>query len=431
MLSASQSTIVEKVCKRLRDDAKYTVIRGGAGTGKSYLLLKGLYPAIINEFRYVQVVTTTNQANDSLNQIGSMPVQTIHSFLGIRPSKSKKILTNPVGFEHCGYYIKKNKYAIPLTKVLIIDEAFRLDSTILSILDYRLPEAQIIFIGDPYQTPPVGLSKSPIEDLRCTQYELTEQQRFNEKGSLGATVSNLLNSVINKDSSYKQCLPLMDTDDIKMVTRQELKETLDSKITKDESLHYTDMCILTATKDKAFQYNQYVMKKRADLSKPILTVDDPILVDTVASFDRDKHITESEVKEHLYTNAPIDKQLYVKTVATIEHRFGKRMLLLCKAIGHPILITNSLIVIAKSNNNQLDFATFRELVSLCYDNTVTVVTVSLNVALTIHKAQGISSKTVYLDIPSIASWKNDEDMVRRLLYTGVSRCSDNLRLLRY
>ena len=50
-------------------------------------------------------------------------------------------------------------------------------------------------------------------------------------------------------------------------------------------------------------------------------------------------------------------------------------------------------------------------------------------SLTVHKSQGSGFKNVFVDCDNINFCKNDKERLR-LLYTAVSRCSENLYLLK-
>lgn len=415
---------------------KYFTLRAGAGRGKSWTTLNLLLPMAVQGKRPDQactVLATTNQACDSLSKLlekGTNPigVTTLHKYLGCSPSTKQEVMTNPKGFEKCGYFMA-NTLPRYNDDIIFIDEAFRIDQTLIEIMDYLLPSSRFVFIGDPYQTPPIGLSNSPIEDCKSTVVTLNETPRFKQFSPLSELVDNFLLAVQFEEKEYLSLIPQKSDTGISVIPKKDLQTVLNTYLFSKGSIDYTEFCILAATRKQVDAYNNYCIQTRAKAGLPVVKQTDPIVIDTVIGHNSDstlhwiRNVNKIPQKE-------ATKGTYAETLNFIKDRAAKYADFL-STVATPVMREGNCIIYLLSGDGGkgLNGTKLRQLWAIQKELGISFVFVRLSVAKTIHLAQGITSSNVYVHMESILKW-HDDDMKRRLLYTAFSRCSDNLFLMR-
>jgi exodeoxyribonuclease-5 len=162
-------------------EEKFFVLRGYAGTGKSYsitLLAKGKKDDGSPRFKPSEICFTapTNKAVKVLRNyldgagLSASPSKTIYSLLGLslQANGEVKQLTKP-----------EEPVDLSSFKVIVVDEAsmvnrFLMDAINDAYADWSVP---FIFMGDPAQLPPVGEITAPVWKLDHGS-ELTQVMRY-------------------------------------------------------------------------------------------------------------------------------------------------------------------------------------------------------------------------------------------------------------
>lgn len=142
------------------------LITGGAGVGKT-TVLKAVEALLERAGRHIYAMALSGRAAKRLAEATHRPAMTIAGFLrNVAPQ------------------------GLPENSILVIDEASMLDI----LLAYRLLNAipascRLVFIGDPFQLPPVGpgLTLHALVSVKeVPQVELTEVRRFGDAIATGA-----------------------------------------------------------------------------------------------------------------------------------------------------------------------------------------------------------------------------------------------------
>lgn len=126
------------------------VLEGFAGTGKTSLLQE-LVRDLGKEYRIVLTAPTNKAANvlrDKNRAAGlTTPCTTIHKLLGVKPSsKDERRTLEKVGKDTTGEY-----------DVVVIDECSMVNEELMKMIRSRLGFFhKVIFVGDPMQLPPIG-----------------------------------------------------------------------------------------------------------------------------------------------------------------------------------------------------------------------------------------------------------------------------------
>lgn len=149
---------------------------GGPGTGKTHTLAFALRQLVAEHGPHsVAVVAPTGKAaqraTDSLRSLGlNIRATTIHRLLEIGRN----------GHDGGGWGFQRNRNRPLDVRFILPDEASMVDVPLMADLLDAVPDGgQVLFVGDPYQLPPVGHG-APLRDLLAAgaaQGELTEVRR--------------------------------------------------------------------------------------------------------------------------------------------------------------------------------------------------------------------------------------------------------------
>lgn len=181
-LTNDQRNALDKLQAFLESDKRVFILQGYAGSGKT-TLLKGVVKYLESLEKKYQLMAPTGRAAKVINQKTGFEATTIHkgiySFDELQEIKQGKDENN-VSFLY-QYKIRNNPDVYD--SVLIVDEASMVSNTLSQgdffrfgsgyllndLITYaRIQEttttSKIIFIGDPAQLPPIGMSFSPALD---------------------------------------------------------------------------------------------------------------------------------------------------------------------------------------------------------------------------------------------------------------------------
>lgn len=181
--TSDQLTALENIEHFLDDDRQFLVLKGSAGTGKTSLVKAVSQSLREKDVVFYMAAPTARAANVMQRKTGT-EAKTIHSMI-YQPEPLK----NKPGVQ---LNLADNSYNMPA--IYIVDEASMISNTLTNsgqfvasaplledLVKYVLmghPANKILFIGDPYQLPPVGKDKrSPAMEAQYLG------QQFGLKGS--------------------------------------------------------------------------------------------------------------------------------------------------------------------------------------------------------------------------------------------------------
>jgi len=163
-----QEAAYDQVYDRLARGERFTGLRGYAGTGKTYLVSR-LVEQLLDEDCTVTVCAPTHKAVQVLSdELGDAPVQmqTLHSFLGLRLQPTEE-----------GEYELVAEEERDFTEgVVIVDEASMIGREEWSHIQDAPFWVQWLFVGDPAQLPPVNEDPSPALDVPGPTLETIHRQ---------------------------------------------------------------------------------------------------------------------------------------------------------------------------------------------------------------------------------------------------------------
>lgn len=163
-------------------NAKEFILSGPAGTGKTYwmgYIIDEIMPryaemcklmALDPDYLSVVMTATTNKAAEVLEAATGRPTQTIHSYLN---------LTLYEDYSTGKTKLNKNlrTWQVYSQTILFVDECSMIDTPLYNIIHEGTHRCKIVYVGDRNQLAPVTEKLSPVYLQNSPFYELTEQMR--------------------------------------------------------------------------------------------------------------------------------------------------------------------------------------------------------------------------------------------------------------
>jgi ATP-dependent exoDNAse (exonuclease V) alpha subunit len=181
-----------------------SIITGGAGAGKSYII-RAIQEHYANEGYRIVSTAPTNSAALNIDGLTACRWMGAIPYYDKKGSLRFKIPQQLDMFDDCD---RSTGWA------LIVDEAFMLQKEWIQALEYKQTNGRIIYVGDPEQLPPVGETDSILVDKSYLVSNIPGSQRFGNSEFLvnlandlrvatsRAEVFELLSSIPKKPELY-------------------------------------------------------------------------------------------------------------------------------------------------------------------------------------------------------------------------------------
>lgn len=249
-LTSGQKELLEKLNQFLVDETNCFILKGYAGTGKTFMI-KGLTDFLNSVKRPFVLAAPTGRAAKVLSQKTKSKAYTIHKTIYSKEDIKEYKTGNEDGTETFKFYYDIKINLNEANTVYIIDEASMISDTysegeffrfgsgfLLQDLfkyinfDNNDHKKKIIFIGDNAQLPPVNMNFSPAlnEDhlrnnynISVSSYELTEVVRHQKDSGILHNATKIRD--VLKSNVFNQIDIETNFADIKPVQHQNLLET--------------------------------------------------------------------------------------------------------------------------------------------------------------------------------------------------------------
>lgn len=363
-------------------DTKEVCLTGQAGTGKTYMLhsiygTNALYCATTNKAAAVLRALTGN-------------ADTIHSLLGV-------VVKND--FKTGKTFLVRNPRAQPISgQTIIIDEASMIDKQLYGIIRDMCANSRVIYVGDDAQLPPVSSGAFSVFKLDLPTAGLTQVMRSLDtpditelSTALRAAVFNGHNiTVTNRPPSI---IRLNSTEAFERVT----------SIVKEDQWH--NCVLLSFTNARATEAAGHI-RRAADKPAELLA-GDTVIVNSAFQVG----------KEWI----PTDSILTIEGIAAVTD--SEDLILVQTDEGDFVTFKDNskmqkLVAAAAAEKNWNEYFRLKQ----------TYIDLRHAEALTIHKSQGSTFDTVFVDVGSLAQCR-DPNARRRLLYVACSRARKQLYLV--
>jgi hypothetical protein len=230
-------------------------ISGPGGTGKTFTMahmIDEIMPryheacdlmgtkALYNE---VVMTATTNKAAEVLARATGRPTSTYHSFQGLTVKNDFK--TGDANI------IPSKSFSVKKNKVIFIDEASMIDRKLKKYINEGTHQCKIIYLGDKDQLLPVKETSSPVyNDSSIKEYMLTQQMRT-DLPALHALHEQLRGTIEGKHGF----LPIKEVPGIIDWIED---GTVMEKLISDHFTTDTDSRVVAYTNQQVINYNTYI-----------------------------------------------------------------------------------------------------------------------------------------------------------------------------
>lgn len=405
-LNQDQRDVADKFFDFMLSPEKEFYLFGSGGTGKTYLVKylmsegKKKYEESCKLFsipllyRDYLLTATTNKAAQVLSFFSGAKTNTIYSLFKVvvqdnySNGKTELVPSDP------GHCIRNS--------VIFIDECSMLGRQMLSWIRTHSPDCKIVYVGDPYQLAPVNEKPYWSMNASSTVGLLSKLMRNINSPALQKLSEQMKEYVRTKQKWNISLVP----GTIELLDDNEMQKKLEEHfITNPQNSK-----ILAYTNSKCLQYIDWLNKKQN--RNALFMVKDKLI--NTSSIEVDARHRLYPDQELLLIGLNEKTQIYAGN-ATVHVHMGTLkdnqgcIYRRCPIALNPEELKNALKVLAKQKDWKHYFDLKNNILDLRPAN-----------ALTIHKAQGSSYDTVFIDLDSFKSCKA-YDTAARLLYVAVSR----------
>ena len=471
--------IYEFICQNVHNEFYFF---GYAGTGKTYTISKIIKDiSDKNIFSKIYICTPTHQAlniiesyvKETIEITNNMMFATIHKIFNFRPviavENGDKIFM--ADSKENTFFSKNNKY------IVIIDECSMISSDMVIEIkkNIKLYQIKIIYLGDLQQLPPVSEPESLIFSLVPEKYNYAvcldeimrtksnvikilsnEIRKWNKKTSLPTILSNIYNEHKSTDKSQPNKLRIYHNKQNYIITRW-FANFINSLKTKTP--------IILTWRNKTSDYYNNIIRKHIHKEKFTDTFlkNDNIIFCDFYYLDKSPFYTSdmAVIKEIKTTQVDFNFwNKYIEDVPTEHNKLYNRFLNIFSkltqifqvdtlkikskrySIDIDILIINThcytqytqfvetvkskIILFYKKTKNE--YLT-KQLWKIFYSRVIEPYAhINFGYSITVHKAQGSTFDSVYIDITDINA-NQDINEMHRMLYTAITRVSDELAII--
>jgi superfamily I DNA/RNA helicase len=390
------------------------IISGPGGVGKTALMahmIDRVMPdyfatckmlGIAPEYDSVEMCSTTNKASEVLAVATQRPCGTIHSFMNL-----KVVDDYATGKSNIS---KTNRWTVHQRKIVFIDECSMIDTQLLTMLNEGLHKSKIVFVGDKSQLAPVMESISPIYRYGFPMHELTQQMRNNNQPALMDACQQLRETVETGEFKPLRIVPGV----IDLLDDQQMQDQIAAHFT--EQTHSTR--ILAYTNARVEEYNQHIRELR---KLPPEFTPGEYLINTTACHMKGGMLTVEEEVEITRVSPDItDIEIEPGVI------FQVRLVDLQTRIGNywpdvPLPVDkNHYTALVKHYGKAKNWQKYFNLKNFYPD-------LRQRDAATIHKSQGSTYDSVFIDLGNVSRCTNP-NMAARLLYVALSRARSRVFL---
>jgi exodeoxyribonuclease-5 len=403
---------------------------GAAGVGKTFMTVQIIKQLISMNYRVIMTTPTHKAlkvAKDMMDTQGiNIACSTIHSFLNL---KLKPNFENGLQ-ELISEEFSKNKVR---TDVLVVDESSMVSAELFEHIEtairYRRAKC-VLFVGDYFQLPPVDGDVNPVFNMK-SQYQLKEIVRQAKDNPIISLATD-----IRRRIETKQFIPLLD------VVVPHLCDTI--TITSDgnafmrdyfgydETNWYDkDQVIAAYTNATVDKYNKAVRKKywtEKGISEIEYLKEGDTIIFQEAHIENDTVIhANNDIVQVTKAQKLMDEDNYC-WYWDCEDDTGSRF----KVID-PISTQkyNTFLESIAKSAGRAEKLEKKVLWQRYYEEKTKYQNVKYAFASTIHKLQGSTFKTAYIDMRELNKFFGfqDAEFIYRLLYVAVTRASQNISIL--
>lgn len=413
VLNSDQRAAVDELHKFAAGPEPFFLLKGSAGTGKSTCI-----QTFVRECdKRVVLTAPTNKATKVLREMaeteldGAVDTCTIYSLLGLRLDSSGEV-RKVAAADGC--------YRADSYNIVVVDEGSMTNESLFGHICRSAMEdgVKYIFMGDPYQLPPVNEADSQAMEIKYCR-ELTKVERHDNQI---LTLANHIRDVQDGQAELRLVADFDEAGGVYKMGWKKMRSQAATAFTSDAYLENPGSMKVIAWRNAAVQvYNDVIREamfgaKVAQESKfqvgERVVVCQPIMHDAEMKMSTDEEgtIEQIEITEH-----PVYRQLTCYRLE-VEPEFGGTQWVTCWVIHESSetaynRLLNDLSMQAKSR--QGTWSSFWAAKELIHD-------IRPCHAITAHRAQGSTYESVFVDAEDILSNRNRAEALR-CLYVACTR----------
>lgn len=401
VLTGDQQEAWDKLVAWSTNDKPYFSLRGFPGTGKTFLMqmLKKLHVTIFYS-------APTNKATKVLSKAIKAKAKTIYSLLGLRMVQKDGELVMEYG---------KHPPFFPKGAIIVVDEASMVGSKLVAFIDKVRQDfgVKILYVGDPAQLNPVGERVSRSWSMATTpdcRAVLREVKRFDDQ-------------LLTLSQRIRECLknkmwasPILDDSDPATGKGVHLLESqprfIKQILTHTKPEDFTDTRVVVWRNKAVHHYNDLIrtnfgFRKRFCVGDLIM-LDEPVLEDETIIAHKDDEFTVVEVSKGRITVDGVrigTHQLRVKN----EDQELLLQIPIKKTKLEGVLNERARLANNRTGRERAErWAEFWKIKAKFHE-------VRYAYAITSHRVQGTTLKTVYVDQTDILANRDKPEAFRSLM----------------
>lgn len=409
-------------------------LTGSAGVGKTYMTAE-----IIKHLQALKLsITLTTPTHKALSvsikmaqdlKIRSIKVQTIQAFLNV------KLQTNYETGKR-GFQVEQKGRDKSFTDVLIVDESSMINEDLFMHIDQAVKEGRVksvLFVGDHYQLPPVDGQSIVVQKL-VKQYELEEIIRQAEDSYI-IKIASVVRDLIKKKDFSTPIETLFKTHMDQSNVHFEQNEFM-SLFFSNEVAHWSEKeQVFVAYTNQTVDYYNKIARNRFWNEKGVVKVpqflagDWLTLQDANVSGDSIIHANNETILLKTADKA-YDEELGIWYWDCLDNDFKEIKIVDENSMAKYNEQLNMIMKVAKSKKGDERKDAWKRY----YGIVDQYCKVKHIYASTVHKTQGSTYPTVFVDLRGIIKLYNDgavtsKELAYRLTYVAITRASSDVHVL--
>lgn len=393
--------------------SKELILSGPGGVGKTFLmgyLIDEVMPqymktcqlvGITPEYDGVVMTATTNKAAEVLAEATGRPAETIHAFLSLKVREDFK--TGKM------YLSRGSGWKIKERQIIFIDESSMIDSALRQFILDGTQNCKIVYVGDHCQLAPVMETLSPIYLDNLPFFELTEPMRT-KVPALQAINEQLRNQVKTGEFYPIKIVPgVIDWLD---------GDQMEAEIAKQFGHQTHEKRILAYTNKRVIEYNEHIRDMRQlpnnfGMGEFLINNNAIRLSNAMMKVEEEVEIVDQAADTEM---RPLtgDVELEIRET-TLRNRYGSYY----RNVQVPVNRDHFLQLVQYYSRIK-DWPTYFHLKQTYPD-------LRQRDAATVHKAQGSTYDTVFIDLENLSTC-HQPNLAARLLYVAFSRARSRVVL---
>lgn len=406
-LNQKQQEAADGFFEFLFTDEPAMIISGKGGSGKSYLV-SYLISQVLTEYssmcqlvgikeqyKYAVMTATTNKAGEILAEATGMEIDTVHSFMNLtmfEDYKTGKLVLKP-----------NNNYGVINNTIVFIDEYSMINKELFAWILKTFVNCKVVYVGDCNQLPPVKEKITVVQEQGYRMYELEQSVRNSGQPALVNLCDQFIDTVSTGIFNPIQIVPGV----IDYLTDNHIGQAITEHFSDPDHNH----AILAYYNNQVIEINHGIRTVVRGFPREYVK-DEALICNTAVEYQPGKRFYTEEVVHVVNAGLVAQHELGIEVqYLDIRSRNGI-------AYDVPVSIDNTAYSKRiKHYSSQKDWHKYFALKK--------IPDLRPSDARTVHKSQGSSYDTVFIDLTDLSKCY-DTELAAKLFYVAVSRARNRI-----